>query len=83
MAGEMKYYTGTGRYGDSNVGSQSTAYHKRITATAHIPGTRTGTWAILECGHRAQVFGEFEPARDQVLCGICRDKAETGGPAEY
>lgn len=71
----MKYYLGTGRYAGSDVGPCKTPYHKRITATAHIPGTRTGNWAILECGHRAQMFGEFEATRDYVLCTICQEAA--------
>lgn len=69
----MKHDLGHGAYLEPDEGPRDTPHHKRITSTGKIPGTKTGHWANLECGHRVMTFGDLKHANGVVLCTQCRD----------
>ena len=50
-------------------------FRKRIVSTERVKGTRTGTWVVLECGHRVAAFGDLDLAGGTVLCQECRAAA--------
>jgi hypothetical protein len=50
--------------------------HKRIVEAIRIPGTRSGHWLRLECGHTVMAFGPLHHANGVVFCEQClHDKA--------
>lgn len=53
-----------------------TPFHKRIVSVKPIPNTRCGNVITLECGHRAEAFGNLKYADGVVLCVECRGIAQ-------
>lgn len=72
----MKIYCGAGAYLESDEGNRHTAFHRRILRVERIPNTLVGNWIDLECGHRAQAFGDLRHAAGVVLCTACRDREQ-------
>lgn len=68
----MKIYCGAGVYLESD--DLHTAFHRRIIRVERIPNTLAGNWIDLECGHRAQAFGDLRHAAGVVLCTACREQ---------
>jgi hypothetical protein len=64
---------GGGSYLEADEAPRNTGHHKRIMRTARVPGTLSGHYADLECGHRVMMFGNLEYAQGIVLCTQCRD----------
>jgi len=72
----LKVNLGGGAYLEPDESSRRSPYHKRIVSAVPIPNTRCGNNITLECGHRAQSYGDLALCGGVVLCTVCRDAAQ-------
>jgi len=57
---------------------RNTIYHKRIVRTSRVPGTRSGNYCFLECGHRVMTFGDLALLNGVTMCERCRENQHEG-----
>lgn len=58
-------------FGETKTDPRNTQYHRKITHIKPIPGTKSGHYVWLDCGHQYRTFGGLADSEGVLLCQHC------------